>query len=100
MSDELVAEALKALRRADAGVETGPEAEIRALLAFRRQHRRHRMRRMAAVWSATGAIAAAVVLLLALPRPARKTPLAAAVQAPIESEAVAAPAVVTPPAVK
>jgi hypothetical protein len=59
MPDDFVAEALTALRRADADVVTGPQAAICALLAFRRQQRRQRLRRVLA-W---GAIAAAVVLM-------------------------------------
>jgi hypothetical protein len=60
MSEERVTEALNALREADSNIETGPEAEIRALLAFRRQQRSRRFRRVSAM-SATAA-AAAVLL--------------------------------------
>ena len=59
MSEELVAESLRALRRADAGVKTGAEAEVRALLAFRRQRRRQRSQKIA-IWSM---MAAAVAIL-------------------------------------
>jgi hypothetical protein len=59
MPDDFVTEALTALRRADADVVTGPQAAIGALLAFRRQQRRQRLRRVTA-W---GAIAAAAVLM-------------------------------------
>jgi hypothetical protein len=59
MPDNFVTEALTALRRADAEVVTGPQAAISALLAFRRQQRRQRLRRVT-VW---GAIAAAAVLM-------------------------------------
>jgi hypothetical protein len=77
MSEEFVTEALNALRRADADVETGPETEIRALLAFRRQRRQLRSRRMAA-WGAVAA-AAAVLALAFLHRPAREIPRTVAV---------------------
>jgi hypothetical protein len=59
MPDDFVTEALTALRRADADVVTGPQAAICALLAFRRQQRRQRLRS----GTAWGAIAAAVVLM-------------------------------------
>lgn len=74
MCEERVTEALNALRSADAGVETGPESEIRTLLAFRRQQRRRRLRRMAAVWGASGAIAAAAIVLLVLQDASAKLP--------------------------
>jgi hypothetical protein len=97
MCEERVTEALKALRSADAGVETGPEAEIRALLAFRRQQRRYRGQRMAAVWGATGTIAAAAVLVASY-WPARETPhRLVAIEAPAETEAVSVPALAPPP---
>jgi hypothetical protein len=70
MSEEFVTEALRALRSADADVDTGPEAEIRALLAFRRQRRRRGSRRMA-VW---GAMVAAGVALVASHWPIHETP--------------------------
>ena len=93
MCEELVTEALKELRSADAGVETGPETEIRALLAFRRQQRRHRMQRTV-VWGAM----AAVVLLVALHRPVRETPrTVVAVETPVITEDVSVPALVAPP---
>jgi hypothetical protein len=93
MCEERVREALKALRRADAGVETGPEAGIRALLAFRRQQRRRRLQRMA-VWSTM----AAAVALAAMLWPARKTPqVVAAIKAPVEIEAAAIPVLAPPP---
>ena len=92
MSEEFVTAALKALRSADAAVETGPEAEIRALLAFRRQQRRRRIQRMA-VW---GAVAAGVVLL-AWPWPERDTPpQAIAIETPAAMQPVAAPGLETP----
>jgi|SRR5579863_611639 hypothetical protein len=100
MCEERVTEALKALRRTDAGVETGPEAGIRALLAFRRQQRRRKLQRMAAVWGATGAMAAAVVLT-ALLWPARETPhKLIAIEAPAAIAAATVPAPVPPPEVK
>jgi len=67
MSEDRVTEALNALRGADLDIETGPGAEVRALLAFRRQQRRIRFRRMA-LSLATSAAAAAAVLWLTVPR--------------------------------
>lgn len=63
MSDERVTEALNALRRADLDLESNPEAEIRALLAFRRLHRRRRFRRVAISLAASVAAAAAALSL-------------------------------------
>lgn len=70
MSEEFVAEALEALRRADEGVEAGPEAEIRALLAFRRYRRRRASLRIGLL----AASAAAVVLLTVVFRPVAEVP--------------------------
>jgi hypothetical protein len=93
MCEERVPEALRALRSADAGVETGPEAEIRALLAFRRQKRRHRLQRRA-VWGAM-----AVVLVLVISHwIQRETPRRViAIEAPPETPAVMVPAFASPP---
>ncbi len=100
MFEEPVTQALKALRNADAGVETGPETEIRTLLAYRRQQRRHKSQKLA-MWG--GGIAAAVVLV-ALCWPAREAPQklvagGAPAGVPIKTEAVPvlAPAMPPPP---
>ena len=87
MSEGLVTEALTALRRADLGVETGPEAAIRAVLAFRRQTHRRRRQSLAA-W---GAMAAGVILVLVvLHWPKGKGPDGAlALEAPTETGSVA-----------
>jgi hypothetical protein len=90
MSEELVREALRALRIADADVDTGPEAEIRALLAFRRQQRRRKVHRTAG-WTA---LAAALVLVASASHwfSVRETPRqVVAVEAPAAQEAVTAP---------
>ncbi len=82
MSEERVDEALRALCRADGQVEPGPGAEVRALLAFRRQHRKRRIYRLASI----GSIAAAVIaLLVAVRAPAPKP-------APVIARAIPAPA--------
>lgn len=69
MSDERVTEALNALRRADLDIETGPDAEIRVLLAFRR--RRRRFQRVVFA----NAIAAAVLIFALLRSSAGKWPV-------------------------
>jgi hypothetical protein len=100
MCEERVIEALKALRRADTGVEAGSDAAISALLAFRRQQRRRKLQRMAVAWSAAGAMAAAVVLLAVL-WPEREAPhKMVAIEAPAEIKAVTVPAPVPPPEVE
>jgi hypothetical protein len=97
MCEERITEALKALRRADAGVETGPEAGIRALLAFRRQQRRRGLQRMVTVW---GAMAAAVVLAALLWPGREATRSTVAIEAPVEIKGVTIPAAASPPEVK
>jgi hypothetical protein len=67
--EDRIGQALKALRDADSGVDTGADAEVRAVLVFRRQQRRRGLRRAAiplaiaaaslitiASWQATRAI--------------------------------------------
>jgi len=83
MNQDVVDEALRALRRADAGIEAGPEAEIRALLAFRRYRRRRASQRIGIMIAS----AAAVVALAFFYRPIRETPRAALAQAPVETAA-------------
>jgi hypothetical protein len=98
MSEELVREALRALRSADAGMDTGSEAEIRALLAFRRQQRRRRSQRLLG-WTA---VAAALVLAASASHwSVRETPhQVVAIEAPATAaiEAVTVPAPVPKPA--
>lgn len=69
MSEERVSEALRALRRADWNVQTGEGAEVRALLAFRRQRRGKRVYRMTSI---SGIAAALIALLVAVRQPVPK----------------------------
>jgi hypothetical protein len=90
MSEDRIAEALQALRRADLDIGIDGEAEVRTLLKFRRQRRRRRLRRLA--WS--GAIAAAAMMAI-LYRPAPEArPMVAVVPAvevsPLPAAVVAA----------
>lgn len=61
MNEERVARSLEALRDADAAVTPGPEAEVRTLLAFRRQQRERKFERRCRL-----AFIAAAVALAAL----------------------------------
>jgi hypothetical protein len=93
MSEEFVTDALQALKRADAGLGAGPQAEIRALLAFRRQQRRRKFRKTA-VWAA---IAAAMVLGV-VRWPAREpAPTPALAVTPVEQPRQTVAAAVEPP---
>lgn len=77
MSEERVSEALRVLRRADWNVETGEGAEVRALLAFRRQRRRKRIHRMLSI---SGIAAVLIALAVAVRQPVPKpVPLIASV---------------------
>ena len=90
MAEGRIDEALRALRRADWNLETGEGAEVRALLAFRRQRRRRRERIYRTAW--TGGIAAALIaLLVGVPQPAPKP-------VPVIPEAIPAPPAPPPPA--
>jgi hypothetical protein len=62
MDKDRIGQALKALRDADSGVDSGVEAEVRAVLAFRRQQRRRRGLRRVAI---PLAIAAAGLITIA-----------------------------------
>jgi hypothetical protein len=46
IDEERIGQALQALRGADDGLRTGIDAEARAILAFRRQHRRRSVQRL------------------------------------------------------
>ena len=89
MNEDFINEALRALRRADAGIEAGPEAEIRALLAFRRYRRRRASQRIGIMLAA----AAAVVALAILYRPVRETPHAGVPGKPVQTAAIPSSAI-------
>ena len=93
MSEERVREALRALRKADSGVTTAPEAEIRTLLKFRRQCRQRRLQRIA-MWSAT----AAAALVLAIPHWRTRQDPAPAVATVVPSAAPDSTSIVVPAA--
>jgi hypothetical protein len=63
MSEDRVTEALNALRKADVDLDTDPEAEIHALLAFRRQQHGRRLRRVTISVSVSAAAVVAALLL-------------------------------------
>jgi len=93
MSEDRVTEALNALRGADLDIETGPGAEVRALLAFRRQQRRIRFRRFALSLATSAAAAAGVLWLTVSHAPPRETavPEVAVNQPPIPAPAELVP---------
>lgn len=84
MSEERIDEALRALRRADGDVEPGSGAEVRALLAFRRQRRRRKAQRitLAMMAMAAGLVAMFVAWRGTEPQPLVLTRVIPAAPAP------------------
>lgn len=84
MSEERMEEALRALRQADWNVEPEDGAEVRALLAFRRQRRRQARQRLAisGAIAAAAAVAILAVHMQAVRAPAPEAALEAVVMPP------------------